>query len=42
LPQAGDDAAEARWFTIDRVPDRLAFDHAAILVAGLELLADSS
>ena len=38
--RAGDDAAAARWFPIDRLPRRLAFDHAAILAAGISLLED--
>lgn len=29
--RAGDDAAKARWFDINRLPDRLAFDHNEIL-----------
>ena len=29
--RAGDDAAEARWFGIDKLPDNLAFDHDEVL-----------
>lgn len=38
--RAGDDAADAQWFPIDRIPKKLAFDHAAILAAGISLLED--
>lgn len=36
IPRAGDDAAEVQWFAIGELPP-LAFDHARILEAGLEV-----
>lgn len=38
-PLAGDDAAEAAWFSIANLPET-AFDHAEILVDSLRILLD--
>jgi len=38
-PRAGDDAAEAQWFPIESVPDRIAFDHAGIIGDALRRIA---
>ena len=37
-PLAGSDAAEARWYPVDRTPRRLAFDHDEILATALARL----
>ncbi|MCZ7649059.1 MAG: NUDIX domain-containing protein [Planctomycetota bacterium] len=39
LVAGSDDANEARWFPLDSLPPRLAFDHARILADGLRALA---
>lgn len=38
-PTAGDDAADARWFSLTKLPE-LAFDHDRILVRVRNRLAD--
>lgn len=40
--KAGSDAKEARWFPIDELPNRLAFDHAEILEMGIERLREAT
>lgn len=37
-PKAGDDAARARWFDIDDLPENLAFDHADVLALAIRNL----
>ena len=32
---AGDDAAEARWFAVDALPEEMAFDHREVIVKAL-------
>ena len=39
-PRAGDDAAEARWFRLSRLPRALAFDHRKILRAARARLCE--
>ncbi len=36
--KAGDDAAEAQWFDIEKLPDNLAFDHEKIVRIAIEKL----
>ena len=38
-PQAGDDAAEARIFSIDALPEPIVFDHKRIIEDAITLLA---
>ena len=42
LPAAGDDAADARWFSLTTLPTTLAFDHAEILAQVLPQLTHSA
>ncbi|MER5884240.1 NUDIX hydrolase [Streptomyces sp. NPDC001941] len=35
MPTAGDDATEARWFSLAELPPNLAFDHADIVMAAV-------
>ncbi|UCC96590.1 MAG: NUDIX hydrolase [Phycisphaerales bacterium] len=36
--RAGDDAAKAQWFEIEKLPEDLAFDHDEMIACGLERL----
>ncbi len=36
--RAGDDAAKARWFDIEKLPQNLAFDHDEMIKCGIEIL----
>ncbi|NLZ07371.1 MAG: NUDIX hydrolase [Phycisphaerae bacterium] len=38
IVRGGDDAAEARWFPIDRLPENLAFDHDRVTRAAIARL----
>ncbi|UCD49624.1 MAG: NUDIX hydrolase [Phycisphaerales bacterium] len=40
--RGGDDAAEARWFDIDRLPENLAFDHDAVIRVAVARLKRSA
>jgi len=37
-PRAGDDAGEAKWFDIEKLPRRLAFDHNEVLAFAISKL----
>jgi 8-oxo-dGTP diphosphatase len=39
--KGGDDAAEARWFDIDNLPNNLAFDHDKVIKFAVEKLKNS-
>jgi len=39
--KGGDDAAEARWFDIENLPDNLAFDHEKVIKFAIEKLKNS-
>ncbi len=39
--KGGDDAAEAKWFDIDNLPDNLAFDHDKVIKFAVEKLKNS-
>lgn len=36
--QAGDDAAKAQWFDIEKLPEHMAFDHNEMIACGIERL----
>ena len=38
LLKAGDDAAEARWFDINKLPENMAFDHAEVAAFAIRKL----
>jgi 8-oxo-dGTP diphosphatase len=38
--KSGDDAAEARWFEIDKLPDNMAFDHDNVAAKAIKKLKE--
>jgi len=40
--KAGDDAAEARWFDIEKLPENLAFDHDEVLKHAVAKMKENS